>query len=245
MRCNRHRWRERPGYRSGHTGVGCRAGSPKTGPCPAPPAQDLEDTLLLVYAAPLATVGKLARFSRVSASTLRDRLGKLVNKGLVDSVAHRLCVLGPHPQRRYFPTEQGIDAGGMAERGRETFLREYPVSKEWFRLLAERLDAIAVLYRVAALVADADPHKQPVRVDHYRQGPYDVLTTLSGGRSVGILRQGATLPSANLRYCQSPGSIGQWSPGSLSHRVGREIDYYPHISHINPAWLAVISNRAT
>ena len=149
---------------------------------------------------PLATVGELARFGRVSASTLRDRLGKLVNKGLVDSVAHRLGVLGPHPQRRYFPTEQGIVAGGRVEHGTERFLSEYPVSKEWFRLLADRLDAVAALYRVAALVADADPHQQPVRVDHYRQGPYDMLITLSGGRSVGILRQGATLPSANLRY---------------------------------------------
>ena len=74
------------------------------------------------------------------------------------------------------------------------------MSKEWFRLLVERLDAMAALYRVAALVAAADPHKQPVRVDHYRQGPYDMLITLSAGRSVGLLRQGATLPSANLRY---------------------------------------------
>ena len=169
-------------------------------PAPRPLPQTLEDTLLLVCAAPLATVGELARFGRVSTSTLRERLGKLSQRGLVDSLAHRLGVLGPHPQCRYLPTEQGIDVGGMAEHGRETFLREYPVSKEWFRLLAERLDAVVVLYRVAALVADADPHQQPVRVDHYRQGPYDVLLTLSGGRSVGLLRQGPILPSANLRY---------------------------------------------
>ena len=167
---------------------------------PRPLPQTLEDTLLLVCAAPLATVGELARFGRVSTSTLRERLGKLSQRGLVDSLAHRLGVLGPHPQRRYFPTEQGIVAGGGVEHGRETFLREYPVSKEWFRLLVERLDAMAALYRVAALVAAADPHKQPVRVDHYRQGPYDMLITLSAGRSVGLLRQGATLPSANLRY---------------------------------------------
>ena len=43
-------------------------------------------------------------------------------------------------------------------------------------------------------------HNDPVRVDHYRQGPYDMLLTLSGGRSVGILRQGPALPSSNLRY---------------------------------------------
>ena len=59
---------------------------------------------------------------------------------------------------------------------------------------------MAALYRVAALVADADSQGKPVRVDHYRQGPYDMLITLSGDRSVGLLRQGSTLPSANLRY---------------------------------------------
>ena len=169
-------------------------------PAPRPPPQDLEDTLLLVCAAPLVTVGELARFGRVPASTLRDRLGKLVNKGLADSVAHHVGNLGPHPQRRYFPTEQGIVAGGMVEHGTELFLSEYPVSRRWFQLLVERLDAIAVLYHIAALVADADPHEKPVRVDHHRQGPYDVLITLSGGRSVGLIRQGPILPSANLRY---------------------------------------------
>ena len=78
-------------------------------------------------------------------------------------------------------------------------LRTYPVSKQWSRLLAERLDAVAVLYRVAALVADADPHSDPVRVDHYRQGPYDMLLTLSGGRFVGI-------SCARARRCPPPES---------------------------------------
>ena len=79
-------------------------------------------------------------------------------------------------------------------------LHAYPVSKQWFRLLAERLDAVAVLYRIAAMVADSDPHNDPMRVDHYRRGPYDMLLTLSGGRSVGLLRQGPMLSTANLRY---------------------------------------------
>ena len=165
-----------------------------------PMSQALEDTLLLLCATPLATVEELFRFGRVPASTLRDRLKKLVKMGMADSVSHSLGVLGPHPHRRYFPTEKGIDAGAMVEWGPLTFLREYPVSKQWFRLLAERLDAVATLYRVAALVADTDSQGKPVRVDHYRQGPYDMLVTLSGGRSVGLLRQGPTLPSANLRY---------------------------------------------
>ena len=74
------------------------------------------------------------------------------------------------------------------------------MSRQWFKLLADRLDAVAVLYRAAVVVADTDSQGKPVRVDHYRQGPFDMLITLSGGRSVGLLRQGPTLPSANLRY---------------------------------------------
>ncbi len=169
-------------------------------PSPRPLRQALEDTLLLLCATPLATVNELSRFSRVPASTLRDRLKKLARMGLADSVSHSLTVLGPHPHLRYFPTEKGIDTGAMVEHGTETFLREYPVSRQWFRLLADRLDAVAMLYKAAAMVADADSQGKTVRVDHYRQGPYDMLITLSAGRSVGLLRQGSTLPSANLRY---------------------------------------------
>ena len=167
---------------------------------PYPMSQALEDTLLLLCATPLATVDELSRFGRIPTSTLRDRLRKLAKMGMADSVSHSLTILGPHPHLRYFPTEKGVDAGAMVEWGTKTFLQEYPVSRQWFSLLSDRLDAMAALYRVAALVADADSHGKPVRVDHYRQGPYDMLLTLSGGRSVGLLRQGPTLPSANLRY---------------------------------------------
>ncbi len=169
-------------------------------PALRPLREGLEEALLLLCATPLAAVEELSRFGRVPASTLRDRLEKLAKRGLADSVPHHLSVLGTRPQRRYFPTEKGVLAGGAATQGRAHMLRAYPVSKQWFRLLAERLDAVAALHRVAAMVADADPHDDPVRVDHYRNGPYDMLLTLSGGRSIGLLRQGPALPSSNLRY---------------------------------------------
>ena len=149
---------------------------------------------------PLATIEELSAFGRIPATTLRRRLGKLAEIGLVDSVPHYLSALGPNPKRRHFPTERGIEAAARVEHGTEQFLSEYPVSREWFRLLTERLDAVAVLYHVAAMIARADPQGQPVRVDHYRQGPYDLLITLSEGRSLGIVRQGPVLSSANLRY---------------------------------------------
>ena len=169
-------------------------------PALRPLRQSLEEALLLLCAAPLTTVDELSRLGRVPASTLRERLQKLTKRELVDSVPHHLSVLGTRPQRRYFPTAKGVTAGGMATEGEGHMLRAYAVSKQWFRLLAERLDAVAVLYRVAAMVADADPHDDSVRVDHYRRGPYDMLLTLSGGRTIGLIRQGPALPSSNLRY---------------------------------------------
>ena len=159
-----------------------------------------EDALLQLCATPLTTVNELARFNRVPATTLRGRLERLAELGLADSVSHRLGALGPKPQRRYFPTKRGIRAAAAFEWGTKSFLSDHPVSRQWFRILAERFDAVAVLYHVAAMIADADPEGKPVRVDHYRHGPYDMLITLSGGRSVGVLRQGPTLPSPNLRY---------------------------------------------
>ncbi len=169
-------------------------------PALLPLRRRLEDALLLLCAAPLATVDELARLGRVPASTLRERLDKLAGRGLADTVSHHLGALGSRPQRRYFPTEQGVTAAGAATQGRNHILTAYPVSKQWFRLLSERLDAVAALYRVAAMTADADPKQDPVRVDHYRHGPYDLLLTLSGGRTIGVIRQGPMLPGANLRY---------------------------------------------
>ena len=165
-----------------------------------PLPEALEDTLIDLCGTPLTTVGELSHLVRVPASTVRDRLQKLTDRGLVDSLRHQVRALGLRPRRRYFPTEKGIIAGGAATRGQDYFLGLYPVSRQWFRLIAERLDAVAVLYHVAAMIAEVDPHKKPVRVDLYRQGPYDMLITLSGGRSLGIMRQGPTLPSSNLRF---------------------------------------------
>ncbi len=160
----------------------------------------LHDALLNLCEAPLTTAGELVQLIRVPVSTLRDRLDKLGARGLVDSRLHPLDALGPRPRRRYLPTTAGIRALSDEEPDLQRMLRSYPVSKQWFKVLAERLDAVAVCCHVATMIAEADPERQPLRVDHYRQGPYDALLTLSGGRSVGLLCQGAMLSAANLRF---------------------------------------------
>ena len=85
--------------------LGVRRPIRRRDPAPRPLPQTLEDTLLLLCAAPLVTVDKMSRFGRVPASTLRERLRKLAEQGLADSATHPLGLLGPRPQRRHFPTE--------------------------------------------------------------------------------------------------------------------------------------------
>ncbi|MYJ74441.1 MAG: hypothetical protein F4089_04760 [Gammaproteobacteria bacterium] len=159
----------------------------------------LEETLLDLCATPLATVSELASFTREPVSSLRDRLDRLRRRGLADWRPHQLAELGERPQRRWFPTADGI-AAVEASVGDSDLLRTAPVSRQWFRLLTERLDSVAIIYAVARRIAEADPEGGPQRVGHYRSGPYDALVTLSDGRTLGLLRQGPLLTPANLRY---------------------------------------------
>ena len=55
-------------------------------PALRPLREGLEEALLLLCSTPLVTVEELSRFGRVPASTLRDRMGKLTKRGLVDSM---------------------------------------------------------------------------------------------------------------------------------------------------------------
>ncbi|MYD65369.1 MAG: hypothetical protein F4X26_05225 [Chloroflexi bacterium] len=157
--------------------------------------QALHETLLLVCETPFASVENLSRLKRLPASSLRERLAKLRRMGLAEAHPHRLAMLSDRPLRRHVPTAAGVDALGD-----DDVLYRHPVSRQWLRLLAERLDGVALLYELAAMIADADPEEDPVRVEHCRSGPYDALVTLSGDRTLGVVRQGAMLSSASLRY---------------------------------------------
>ena len=157
--------------------------------------EGLHETLLLVCETPFASVEDLSRIKRLPTSSLRERLAKLRGMGLAEAHPHRLAMLSDRPLQRHVPT-----AAGVAALGDDDLLYRHPVSRQWLRLLAERLDGVALIYELAAMIADADPEEDPVRVEHCRSGPYDALVTLSGGRTLGVVRQGAMLSSASLRY---------------------------------------------
>ena len=147
----------------------------------------LETGLLeLLAQAPFLDRQEMAAFSCRSRGAVYEAVHRLEEGGLVDSIPHA-ADLAP-PARRYCLTAGGVRrlAGdqGMTVAG---LLRSRAVSQQWRRILLERLDAIASIYRLASTVAGA---ARPLRLRLYRAAPLDAALLLPGGRTLGVVRQG-------------------------------------------------------
>ncbi len=113
---------------------------------------------------------------------------RLEDAGLIASVPHGTELIPP--TRRFHLTAAGLRRLALAENAPlEGLLRDLPVSARWRRVLLERLDAAAVIYRLASAIANA---AHPIRFRWYRAMPVDAVVTLPGGGTVGIVRQGPT-----------------------------------------------------
>ena len=140
-----------------------------------------------------------------SRAAVYEAVRRLEEGGFAASIPHA-AELTP-PTRRYFLTPGGLrrlagdenaapvsspvlDSDRGTEQAVDKLLRSRPVSAQWRRILMERLDALAVIYRLASNVANAAA--RPVRLRLYRAGPLDAAVMLPGGRTVGIVRQGLT-----------------------------------------------------
>ena len=121
-----------------------------------------------------------------SRGAVYEAVERLERGGLVDSIPHA-ADLTP-PARRYCLTAAGVR--WLAEDENTTLdglLSSRPVSEQWRRILLERLDAVASVYRLASTVAGA---AHPVRLRLYRAAPLDAALLLPGGRTLGVVRQG-------------------------------------------------------
>ena len=115
-------------------------------------------------------------------------LRSLRQAGLADFIHHASPLTAT--TRRWFATTEGLRfLASENETGINRLLRTHPVSAHWRRILLARLDAVAVVYRLASAVAEA---VGPPRFRWYRAAPLDSAMTLPDGRTVGVIRQGAT-----------------------------------------------------
>ena len=131
---------------------------------------------------------ELAALTGWSRGAVYRSVGRLERDGCAACVPHATGLLAL--THRCHLTAAGLRR--LAEReglSTEELLRRYPVSDRWRRILLQRLDGVAVIYRLAATVSNL---AHPVRFRWYRAEPLDAGMTLPGGRTLGILRQGRT-----------------------------------------------------
>ena len=123
-----------------------------------------------------------------SRGAVYEGFSRLEHAGLAASVPHASGLIPP--TRRYRITADGLRR--LAESGDATvdeLLVNRPVSAQWLRLAVDRIDALAVVYRLASALANRE---HPISLRLYRASPLDAALTLPGGKTVGIVRQGPT-----------------------------------------------------
>ncbi len=146
------------------------------------------DLLRLLAQMPLLDRLEMAALAGRSRGGVYQAADRLEDAGLIDSVPHGTPLLAP--TRRYYLTEPGVKALAVAEvRPLGRLLREYPLSLRFRRTLLERLDAAAVIYRLASVLAGLD---HPLDFRWRRALPQDADMSLPDGRVLAIIRQGAT-----------------------------------------------------
>ncbi|MDE2781025.1 MAG: replication-relaxation family protein [Chloroflexota bacterium] len=129
---------------------------------------------------------ELVSLCRRARSAVYGSMDRLAERGMVQAVPHASAHTSP--TRRYCLTAAGLDRLAELE-GVSPYqlLASRPVSARWRRTLLERLDTLAVIYRIAASFP-RDEHS--LRFQWHRAGPLDAGITLSGGRTLAVVRLG-------------------------------------------------------
>ena len=131
---------------------------------------------------------EMAAVSGRSRGAVYEAVSRLERTGLIASIPH-VSLLFP-PTKRYCLTAAGLHrlAGDEGMTVDELLFRCL-VSEQGRRVLMERLDSLAVVYRLASAVSNA---AFPIRFRWYRAMPMDAAITLPDGRTVAVVRQGLT-----------------------------------------------------
>ena len=153
-----------------------------------------KDLLRLLAATPLADRLEMVALSGWSRGAVYKTVAALERAGLVESVPHASELVVP--TRRYCLSAEGVRRlAGEEGVGVEDLLRSRPVSRRWRRILLERLDAVAVIYRLASALAGV---AFPLRFRWYRAMPMDAAVALPDGRTIAIVRRGLTSDRAGF-----------------------------------------------
>ena len=174
---------------------------------------------------------ELAALTGRSRGAVYEAIAKLTAWGMASTIPHASPLITP--TSRYHLAAEGLR--GLADDEGVTvnqLLIARPVSARWRRVLLERLDALAVIYRVAAALSDS---AFPIRFRWYRAGPADAGIFLPGGRCIAVVRQGnsadrATFAKRLWRLSEEarPGAVLLLAPDEIRLRqASRALDSLP------------------
>ena len=158
-------------------------------------AREREGLVLRTLAAmPFVDRLELAAVTGVYEEAVHVALRSLEQAGLASFIRHASPLTAT--TRRWYATTEGLRVLASEDgTGIDRLLRTHPVSAHRRRILLARLDAVAVVYRLASAVSDA---VGPPRFRWYRAAPLDAAMTLHDGRTVGVIRQGPTADRTSL-----------------------------------------------
>ena len=130
----------------------------------------------------------MAAVSGRSRGSVYESVRKLEDDGFVSSIPHGSEFTSP--TRRFYLTAEGLgELAGQRGMTVEKLFRESPTSAQWMRILFERLDCAAVIYRLASTISAV---ASPIRFRWYRAMPMDAAIQLPDGRTIAVVRHGPT-----------------------------------------------------
>ncbi|MDE2669013.1 MAG: helix-turn-helix domain-containing protein [Chloroflexota bacterium] len=179
----------------------------------------------------LASMPFLDRLELAAAGGVSDRaayraVAALERRGLVRSLLHGTERL--RTTRRYHLTAAGLDRlAAIEDEPLEALLRARPVSAQWRRILLERLDSVAAIYRLAASIAAL---RGAIGFRWYRAQPMDASVVLPDGAVLAVVRQGPTADRTGfakrlwrLREGPDPGGVLLLAPDETRLRHARRL----------------------
>ncbi|MDE2780343.1 MAG: hypothetical protein OXI91_11810 [Chloroflexota bacterium] len=186
----------------------------------------------------------LAAITGRSRGAVHGAVASLDRHGLCDAVTHASAHFPA--VERFHLTAAGLERLAYGEGiSTDELLRSRPVSERWRTILLERLDAVAAVYRLAAVLSGL---AHPISFQWFRAAPLDAVVSLPDGRTVGIVRRGHTTdrtPFAKrmwkLRQGPLPGAVLVLMPDAVRLRHSRRmLDGFPV-----PLFLAVESDAVS
>ena len=184
------------------------------------------DMLRLLSHMPLIDRLEAVAVSGLSRGAVYNAFDALERDRLAASVPHASELIPS--TRRYFSTADGLRMTA-ADEGipLDDLLRSRPVSAQWRRVVVERLDAVAVIYRLASAISGV---QRPIRFRWYRSMPVDAALALPDGRVIAIVRQGTATDRTGfskrlwrLRRGERPAAVLMLMPDETRLRYARRL----------------------